>query len=115
MNPSDAKAAPFAPDGPPDMPAFEAPWQAQAFAMVVALHEKGLFTWPDWAATLGAAIERHDDYHDAWIEALEAMLARHGVAEGGEIEALAEAWARAAEATPHGGPIVLENDPLATR
>jgi hypothetical protein len=33
----------------PTGPVFSAPWEAQAFAMVLALHERGLFTWPEWA------------------------------------------------------------------
>jgi len=35
-------------------PAFREPWEARAFAMVIKLHEAGLFTWPEWAETLGA-------------------------------------------------------------
>ena len=34
-----------------------------------------------------------------------------GVAGKGDIDALAAAWERAAHATPHGKPILLENDP----
>ena len=37
-------------------PVFAEPWQAQAFAMAVQLHERGLFTWPEWAETLGRRI-----------------------------------------------------------
>jgi nitrile hydratase accessory protein len=39
-------------------PVFSAPWQAQAFALALALHERGAFTWPEWAAALTAAIRR---------------------------------------------------------
>ena len=28
-------------------PVFKAPWEAQAFAMALALHERGLFTWKE--------------------------------------------------------------------
>ena len=28
---------------------FAEPWQAQAFAMTVALHDRGLFSWNEWA------------------------------------------------------------------
>ena len=35
---------------------FAEPWQAHAFAMAVQLHERGLFTWPEWAAALTAQI-----------------------------------------------------------
>ena len=39
-------------------PVFREPWEAQAFAMALSLHERGLFTWPEWAATLGAEIKQ---------------------------------------------------------
>lgn len=97
-----------APD--PEAP-FEAPWQAQAFAMTVALHAGGLFTWPEWTEALGAALRREHDYYAAWLDALEGLLAAKGHAEPGTLGALAAAWQRAAEATPHGTPIRLENDP----
>ena len=35
-------------------PVFKAPWEAQAFAMTVKLHERGVFTWREWAAALAA-------------------------------------------------------------
>ena len=41
-----------------DGPVFREPWEAQAFAMTLALHERGLFTWPEWAAALAAEIKR---------------------------------------------------------
>ncbi len=41
-----------------DGPVFREPWEAQAFALDVALHERGLFTWPEWAAALVAEIKR---------------------------------------------------------
>ena len=28
-------------------PVFREPWEAQAFAMTLSLHERGLFTWPE--------------------------------------------------------------------
>jgi nitrile hydratase accessory protein len=37
---------------------FDAPWQAEAFAMVVALHQRGLFAWPEWAEMLSAEVKR---------------------------------------------------------
>ena len=30
---------------------FREPWEAQAFAAALALHQRGLFTWTEWAAT----------------------------------------------------------------
>ena len=38
-------------------PVFGAPWEAEAFALAVSLNERGLFTWKEWAATLGDEIK----------------------------------------------------------
>ena len=86
--------------------------------MVVALHERGLFSWAEWAEALSAEVKAPDaaadgsDYYQHWLNALEKLLAAKGIAGGPEVDALAEAWQRAAHATPHGKPIVLENDPM---
>lgn len=100
-----------------DEPVFAEPWQAEAFALVVALHERGLFTWAEWAEALSAEVKSPDaagdghDYYEHWLSALEKLLAAKGVAGRPEVDALAGAWQRAAHATPHGKPILLENDP----
>ena len=39
-------------------PVFREPWQAEAFALALSLHERGLFTWKEWAATLGEEIKK---------------------------------------------------------
>lgn len=52
-------------NAPVDPPVFAAPWQAHAFAMVVTLHAKGLFTWPEWAAALAAEIKAAQAAGDA--------------------------------------------------
>ncbi|RUW45405.1 nitrile hydratase accessory protein, partial [Mesorhizobium sp. M1A.F.Ca.ET.072.01.1.1] len=31
-----------------DDPVFAEPWQAEAFAITVALHDSGLFSWSEW-------------------------------------------------------------------
>jgi len=41
-----------------DGPVFREPWEAQAFAMALSLHERGLFTWNEWAAALADEIKR---------------------------------------------------------
>lgn len=98
-------------------PVFAEPWQAQAFAMVVALNERGLFTWSEWAEALSSELSEHrayDDgshYYEYWLEALEHLLIAKGHATHAGVDDLAAAWARAAEATPHGKPIELANDP----
>ena len=102
-------------------PVFAAPWQAQAFALAVQLHQQGLFTWPQWAEALGAEIRAagaDDDgsrYYEHWLAALEKMVLTRGAADAAALSARADAWRRAAAATPHGHPITLDNDPLAAR
>jgi nitrile hydratase accessory protein len=102
-------------------PLFAAPWQAQAFALAVHLHEKGLFTWPQWAQALAAEIRAagHDDdgsrYYEYWVAALEKLVAARGATDAAALHERADAWVRAAAATPHGKPIELSNDPLAPR
>ena len=39
-------------------PVFREPWEAQAFAMALTLHARGLFTWPEWSAALAAEIAK---------------------------------------------------------
>src|SRR5665213_3319692 len=46
-------------------PVFREPWEAQSFAMALALYERGIFTWPEWAATLAAEIARAQDAGDS--------------------------------------------------
>ena len=110
--------APTLPIGPDDEPAFSAPWQAQAFAMTVRLHEAGLFTWPEWAETLGREIAKAGDgttdgmdptdaYYRHWLDALETLLTEKQVIGEAERQDRIAAWDRAARATPHGAPIEL--------
>ena len=69
-----------------DEPVFSEPWQAEAFAMVVALADRGVFTWAEWADALSAEVHRPDaapdghDYYHHWMRALETLLASKGVA-----------------------------------
>lgn len=97
-------------------PVFRAPWEAQAFAMAVELHRKGLFTWPEWAAVLTDEIRRAqaagdpdtgETYYRHWLAALERLAVEKGVASRDALAEKAEAWDRAARATPHGQPIML--------
>jgi nitrile hydratase accessory protein len=88
---------------------FAEPWEAQAFAMAVKLNEKGLFTWSEWAETLGATIKAHPDapYYECWLEALENLVEAKGVMTESERLRRVDAWDKAARATPHGQPIEL--------
>ena len=93
---------------PPDA-AFDAPWQAQIFALTVALNEAEHFTWPDWAAVFGPRVQavEADRYWETWSEALVALLEERGIAEASEVQAMTRRWQAAARATPHGQPIEL--------
>jgi nitrile hydratase accessory protein len=97
-------------------PVFRAPWEAQAFAMTLSLHARGMFTWREWAACLaaelGAAVARGepDDgthYYEHWLAALEKLVAEKKIVPGDELERRVIAWDTAARATPHGKPIEL--------
>jgi nitrile hydratase accessory protein len=94
----------------PDKP-FNAPWEAEAFAMAVKLHEAGCFSWSEWAEALGAELKAEPDrpYYESWLAALERMVEAKGLMSAAERTARIAAWDRAARATPHGKPILLEN------
>ena len=94
----------------PEQP-FAAPWQAQAFALAVALNEAGWLDWSDWSRAFGTTRADEGDYFADWVATLERILAERGVALPAEMGALSAAWARAAKATAHGQPISLDNDP----
>jgi nitrile hydratase accessory protein len=103
-------------------PVFREPWEAQAFALTVALHQQGAFTWSEWAAALAVEIkaaQAHGDpdtgetYYRHWLAALEKLVASKALSSAAELAARRDQWDRAARATPHGQPISLENDPEA--
>jgi nitrile hydratase accessory protein len=86
-------AAPM-PPGYADAPAFSEPWEARAFAMTLALHERGLFTWPEWAAALSRQIQLAQQagdqdsgatYYRHWLQALESLLVARGAIAPGPI------------------------------
>jgi nitrile hydratase accessory protein len=102
-----------------DGPVFREPWEAQAFAMALVLHERGLFTWSEWAATLAGEIARAqaggdpdtgETYYRHWLATLERLVAAKGVASSDTLHCYRDAWDRAADRTPHGSPIELRPD-----
>ena len=119
-----AAAAAAVPGLPRDRggPVFGEPWQAQAFAMVLALHRQGLFTWPEWAAALAAEITRAqeagdpdtgDTYYHHWLAALERLVAEKGISDPATLARYRDAWDHAADRTPHGTPIELRAEDFA--
>jgi nitrile hydratase accessory protein len=102
-----------------DGPVFREPWEAQAFALAVALHQRGLFTWKEWADALATEIKRAqasgdpdtgETYYLHWLAALEKLVAEKGVASTDTLHRYRDAWDRACDRTPHGQPIELKQE-----
>ena len=97
----------------PETPAvFAEPWQAQAFALTLKLHEGGVFTWGEWAQALGAelATDPDDDgsrYYEHWVAALERLAIARALTAPDELARRKAAWKHAFELTPHGKPVEL--------
>ena len=96
-----------------DGPVFAEPWQAQAFALALQLHEQGAFTWPEWAEALSAELKAagpDDDpglYYAHWLAALERLTTQKHLAEPAALAERKAAWEAAYRRTPHGQPIRL--------
>ncbi|MGA8900628.1 nitrile hydratase accessory protein [Bradyrhizobium sp.] len=100
-----------------DGPVFREPWEAQAFAIALSLHERGLFSWKEWAAALADEIklaqangdpDTGTTYYRHWLAALEKLVAAKGVATLETQHRYRDAWDHAADRTPHGLPIELK-------
>lgn len=110
--------SPGLPKSPEGEPVFPEPWAADAFAMTVQLYEKGVFTWDDWTWALSRELHRvgraedGSDYFTCWVGALSDIIVDNNIVDIDSILETQESWQRAAEATPHGKPIELGNDPL---
>ena len=97
-------------------PVFKAPWEAQAFAMTLALHERGVFAWKEWADTLAEVIaevkargeaDTGENYYRHWLVALERIATRKQIVTGASLARRRDEWDDAARHTPHGKPIEL--------
>ena len=112
------RAAAAVPGIPRDMdgPVFRAPWEAHAFAMALALQERGVFAWSEWAVALGEEIRKAqaagdpdtgETYYRHWLAALECIVAEKGLTTAQTLARHYDAWDRAAHRTQHGTPIEL--------
>ena len=95
-----------------DGPVFAEPWQAQAFALTLKLHEAGAFTWGEWADALSRELAGDPDddgsrYYDHWVSALEGLVSRRNLAGQDELDSRKNAWKDAYLRTPHGQPVEL--------
>ena len=105
-------------------PVFQEPWQAQAFAMAVALQSRGLFAWSDWAEMLGQEIRKAQaagdpdtgaTYYRHWLATLERMVTAKGLTNPEVLARTYDAWDHAADRTPHGAPIELRPEDFKSR
>lgn len=112
MNPADLPGLPRDESGP----IFAEPWQAQAFALTIRLHEAGCFTWPEWAGTLAAVLRETatagdpDDgsrYYEHWLAALERLTTAKRLVDSAALAQRKHDWEAAYLATPHGQPVEL--------
>ena len=125
LDPRAAMRAAIAVPGVPrdeDGPVFREPWEAQAFAMALALHEKGVFTWKEWAEALATEIKRAqgagdpdtgETYYRHWLATLERLVADKTAISREQLDRYRDAWDHAADRTPHGTPIVLQPEDFA--
>lgn len=93
-------------------PVFSEPWEAQAFALVIGLYEKGAFTWGEWAEVLSKSIHSDDGctpYYELWLSALETIIMQKSLINKTEVANRKTQWQAALLATPHGEPIELQN------
>lgn len=97
-------------------PVFREPWEAQAFGMALALYERGLFSWDEWAQALAAQIcaaqtlgdpDLGNTYYCHWLAAIEALVSAKGVSSPEELGRYQRAWDHAADRVAHGQPIEL--------
>lgn len=98
-------------------PVFTEPWQAQAFALALALQQEGVVAAGEWTEALAAAIKRAqaggdpdlgDSYYEHWLSALEELVRLKQFSDSEEMAKRVEAWRRSYLATPHGQPIELD-------
>lgn len=105
-NPEPAEAGDLAasrPEPGADAPTFEAPWQARAFGVAVALHDDDD---RDWSAFQERFVERiadadpeamqadvEDTYYERWLASLEALLREEGLASEAELDRRAAEFA----------------------
>ena len=97
-------------------PVFNEPWEAQAFAIVLALHGAGKFSWSEWADYLSEEIKiaQHsgdpdlgNTYYQHWLSALEKITVAKNLSTNNDILNKTEQWRQAYLASPHGQPIEL--------
>jgi nitrile hydratase accessory protein len=74
---------------PPLEPVFNEPWEARAFALIVAMSQAGHFTWGQWVESLAneiaqakaieAAGGKPASYYEQWQAAAEKLMIDKGM------------------------------------
>ena len=106
-----------------DGPVFREPWEAQAFAMALALHARGLFTLERMGRHACRSNQVARKRQAILIPARpitgigwprwNGLISTKGVASLDTLHRYREAWDHAADRTPHGSPIVLKPEDFA--
>jgi nitrile hydratase accessory protein len=97
-------------------PAFNEPWQAEAYALVQVLIETGRISPQEWASAFGAALRQAaanepnsgETYYTSLAEALERVLVTEGTLQEAEVGQRIDDWRAAYNRTPHGKPVRLD-------
>lgn len=63
-------------------PVFKEPWEAQAFSLVIALHESGVFSWDEWSDALAQAIR--GNLHPGGVEEVVQRVSEAVAEDAGE-------------------------------
>ena len=72
---------------------FEAPWEARAFGLAVALNEQRRYAWDEFRSRLEAELragpedDTTADYYERWLASFETILVEKGLLARDEIEA----------------------------
>ena len=96
---------PLVPTDANDEIVFKTPWEAKAFALVIHLHQRGHFTWPEWTVQLGEEIATAgaeapgSGYYLLWLAAAEKLVAAKAICGASDL-----ADRKATLETDQGGP-----------
>ncbi|MCE2450334.1 MAG: nitrile hydratase accessory protein [Candidatus Latescibacteria bacterium] len=72
---------------------FQAPWEARAFGLAVALNQQDLYKWREFSAELAvtiAAAEQNNDpssYYTRWVASLEELIIARGLISREQLDA----------------------------
>ena len=78
---------------------FQAPWEARAFGLAVALNQQDLYKWREFSAELAATIAVADqnndpaNYYTRWVASLEELIIAKGLLSREQLDARTSEWA----------------------